>query len=78
MKYFAMTITIAICVAQSSSSGTSPHVFAAVLSSERTAHGGEHLRRNLYRELMLQLKLTPNDPAAAMKCVPPSCALSPR
>lgn len=54
-------------VLESSSSGAQPHVFAAVLTSERYAHGGEHLRRNLYREVTQQLKLTPIDPLAALK-----------
>ena len=53
---------------QVEASGSRPHVFAAVIHSERTAHGGEHLRRNLYREVLQQLKMSSGgDPLAAVK-----------
>ncbi len=53
---------------QVDATGSRPHVFAAVIHSERTAHGGEHLRRNLYHETLQQLKTSSGgDPLAAIK-----------
>jgi len=35
--------------------GQRPHIFVAVLTSEPNAHGGDHLRRNLHRQLQQEL-----------------------
>lgn len=38
------------------STGAVKHLFAAVISTDRTARGGNFLRRNMYRELLHQIK----------------------
>lgn len=35
--------------------GSAKHMFAAVISATRTAHGGNFLRRNMHRELLQQI-----------------------
>ena len=41
---------------QVDSTGAVKHLFAAVISADRTARGGNFLRRNMYRELLQQIK----------------------
>ena len=56
-------------MSQMETSGSRPHVFAAVIHSERAAHGGDHIRRHLHSEVVQQLKMSSGgDPLAAIKC----------
>lgn len=54
-------------IMEASTSGSQQHIFAAVFTSEATAYGGDFMKRNMYRELLVQVKAQGGNIPAAFR-----------